>query len=117
MKRSYVSELKDPDYPKGELTDMPEIVVLARLKARQDSVETVKSELVKMVEPTRKEPGCIAYQLHQDNEDPSVFVFYEIWESAASLERHKDSDHYRHYAASVFGLIDERLVNRLAMIG
>lgn len=117
MKKSHLSELKDPDYPKGELPDMPEIVVLARLKARQDSVETVKSELVKMVEPTRKEAGCITYQLHQDNEDPSVFVFYEIWESAVSLESHKDTDHYRHYAATVFGLIEGRLVNKLTKIG
>ena len=79
---------------------MTKIVVLARIKARQDSTETVKSELLKMVEPTRKEAGCITYQLHQDIEDPSVFVFYEIWQSAASLERHKDTDHYRHYAVN-----------------
>jgi quinol monooxygenase YgiN len=95
---------------------MTTIVVFARIKARQDSVESVKSELLKMVEPTRKETGCITYQLHQDNEDPAVFVFYEIWDSAASLERHKDTDHYRHYAATVLGLIEERVVNKLIKI-
>ncbi|MRS01855.1 antibiotic biosynthesis monooxygenase [bacterium] len=95
---------------------MTKIVVLARIKARQDSTETVKSELLKMVEPTRKEAGCITYQLHQDIEDPSIFVFYEIWQSAASLERHKDTDHYRHYASIVFGLIEERVVNKLTKI-
>lgn len=95
---------------------MTKIVVFARIKARLDSAETVKIELLKMVEPTRKEAGCIKYQLHQDNEDPSVFVFYEVWESAASLERHKDTDHYRHYATTVFGLIEERVVNKLTKI-
>jgi quinol monooxygenase YgiN len=95
---------------------MANVVVLARIKARQDSAEVVKRELLKMVEPTRKEAGCIEYQLHQDNEDPLVFVFYEAWESAASLERHKDTDHYKHYASTVSGLIEERVVNKLAKI-
>jgi quinol monooxygenase YgiN len=95
---------------------MSEIVVLARIKARQDSTETVKNELLKMVEPTRSEAGCIKYQLHQDKADPSIFIFYEIWENAAFLEKHKDSEHYRHYAATVFGLIEERVVNKLTKI-
>jgi len=95
---------------------MTKIVVLARIKAKQDSAETVKSELLKIVEPTRKEAGCIKYQLHQDIEDPSIFVFYEIWQSAAFLERHKDTDHYRHYASTVSGLIEERVVNKLTKI-
>ena len=46
---------------------MTKIVLLARIKARQNSAEIVKSELLKMVEPTRKETGCIEYQLYQDN--------------------------------------------------
>ncbi|MDD2318949.1 MAG: putative quinol monooxygenase [Geobacteraceae bacterium] len=95
---------------------MSKIVVLARVKARQDSMETVKCELLNMVEPTRNEAGCIDYQLHQDTEDPAVFVFYETWESAAALEKHKETDHYRHYAATVFGLIEERVVNKLIRI-
>ena len=95
---------------------MTKIVLLARIKARQNSAEIVKSELLKMVEPTRKETGCIEYQLYQDNEDPSVFVFFEVWESASILERHKDTDHYRHYATTVLGLIEERVVNKLTKI-
>ncbi len=84
---------------------MSEITVVARLAARKESVETVKRELLKMVEPTRKEAGCIEYHLCQDNKDPAVFVFYEIWESTAVLEKHKDTDHYKYYAANVLGMI------------
>lgn len=96
---------------------MSEIIVVAKLIARKESVETVKTELLKMVEPTRQEPGCIEYLLCQDNEDPAVFVFYENWESAAALEKHKDTGHYKHYSATVLGMIEERIVNKLTKIG
>jgi quinol monooxygenase YgiN len=95
---------------------MSKITVIAKIKAKKESVETVKSELLKMVEPTRKETGCIEYHLHQDNEDPSVFIFYENWESAAALEEHKNTDHYKTYASTVFGLIEERVVNRMSKL-
>jgi Antibiotic biosynthesis monooxygenase len=59
---------------------MPIVTVVAKLIGNRDSVEAVKAELIKMIEPTRLEEGCIAYRLHQDNDDPSVFVFYETWQ-------------------------------------
>lgn len=95
---------------------MSEITVVARIRASQDALETVKNELLKMVQPTRNEADCLEYRLHQDKDEPAVFFFYEIWASAAALERHKETEHYRHYAATVFGLIDERVVNKLTRI-
>jgi len=61
--------------------------------------------------------GCIEYLLCQDNDDPAVFVFYENWESAAARERLKDTDHDKHYSATVFDKIEERIVNKLTKIG
>jgi quinol monooxygenase YgiN len=43
---------------------MSEITVVAKLSARKDSVEAVKAELLKLIIPTRKESGCIEYNLH-----------------------------------------------------
>ena len=95
---------------------MTGITVVARIKAGPDSVETVKDGLLAMIEPTRKEAGCLDYQLYQDTMDPSVFVFYEKWENADSLEKHKETDHYKRYASTVFGLIEERVESRLTRI-
>lgn len=68
---------------------MSKITVVAKIVAKQVAVEAVKTELLKLILPTRKESGCIEYLLHQDNQDPALFFFYETWESAASLEQHK----------------------------
>jgi quinol monooxygenase YgiN len=58
---------------------MSTITVVAKVTANSDAVETVKSELPKMIESTRQEEGCIEYRLHQEIDNPAVFVFYENW--------------------------------------
>lgn len=95
---------------------MSVVTVVAKLVAREDAVETVKAELLKLVEPTRQEKGCLEYRLHQDNDDPRVFIFYENWKSMASLERHIASSHFQDYVAAVDGMIDEKSVGKMTCI-
>ena len=95
---------------------MSEITVVAKVSARKDSVEAVKAELLKLIVPTRKESGCIEYYLHQDNEDPAVFIFYETWENAASLEQHKNSHHYKVYLRAINGMFDDKVVNKMTRV-
>jgi len=95
---------------------MAEITVVARVVANEDAVEAVKAELLKMIEPTRREEGCIAYTLHQDTADPALFIFYETWESAVHLDRHMTTDHFTRYVAAVDGLLRDKVVHRLTRI-
>ncbi|GFO56624.1 antibiotic biosynthesis monooxygenase [Geomonas sp. Red276] len=95
---------------------MSKLSIVARLKVKPEAVEQVKSELTKLVAPTRKEEGCLEYNLHQDNDTPELFVFYENWESAAHLDRHKESDHYRHCFGTIGGLIEERSLQKLTCL-
>ena len=96
--------------------NMPKLTVVAKVVARKDSIEAAKAELVKLIAPTRKEDGCIEYNLHQDNEDPSIFIFYENWENAGCLEKHMNSDHFKSYVKVVEGLIEEKVVNKMTRI-
>jgi quinol monooxygenase YgiN len=95
---------------------MSHLTVVAEVVARQDSVELVKSELLKLIAPTRKENGCIEYKLHQDNVDPAIFVFYETWESQPCLERHMNSAHFKNYVNAVDSLIAEKTVHLMTQI-
>ena len=47
------------------------------------------------------------YDLHQGVEDPSLFYFYENWESAAKLDEHLTAPHLVRFAGMVGDLIDE----------
>ena len=93
------------------------ITVVARLTVKEDAIETVKGELLKLVAPTRAEEGCLEYRLHQDNDNPAVFIFYENWENMACLERHINSSHYKRYAAVVGDLLADKVVHKMTEIG
>ena len=95
---------------------MSQVTVVAKVVAKPDTVEQVRGELLQLIKPTRQEPGCIEYRLHQDNSDPAVFLFYETWESAAALEQHTKTDHYIHYAGAVANLIVEKVVHKMTNI-
>ncbi|GAM09440.1 putative monooxygenase [Geobacter sp. OR-1] len=96
---------------------MSTVTVVAKVTSRSDAVDAVKAELLKLVTETTQEEGCIEYRLHQDNEDPAVFVFYENWDSLACLEQHLNSKHSQAYLAAVDGLIADKVVHKMTGIG
>lgn len=67
--------------------------VVARLIAKPDKVEALKTILSSIIDPTRKEAGCQGYELLQNSADPTDFTFVESWESAAALEAHMKAPH------------------------
>ena len=48
-----------------------------------------------LVEKTKQEPLCIAYDLFIDQKDPGHFVFIEEWPDQAALDAHCQSEHFR----------------------
>ncbi len=95
---------------------MSKLTIVAKVVAKKDSVDNVKRELLKLIMPTRNEHGCIEYNLHQDNEDPSIFVFYETWENPACLEKHMNTDHFKSYVNAVGSLIVDKAVHKMTRI-
>lgn len=69
--------------------------VVARIQAQPGKIMEVREALLALIEPTRKEAGCITYQLLQNRDDPSDFTFVEEWTSDACLDAHAVSDHLR----------------------
>jgi quinol monooxygenase YgiN len=78
------------------------LTVVAQMKAKAGKEEELRKLLLGLIEPTRKEQGCVQYDLHVHIDDPSRFVFYENWESKEDLDRHSAAPHmdaFRHAAA------------------
>ena len=95
---------------------MSTVTVVAKVTAKSNAVEAVKTELIKMLAPTRQEEGCMEYRLHQDNENPAVFIFYENWKNPTCLEQHMNSPHFQAYVAAVGDLIADKAVHKLTEI-
>jgi len=69
------------------------IDVVAHIHAAEGHIDAVRAALESFVEPTRKEEGCLRYDLFQDIGDPLKFTFIEEWASPAALEAHSKSEH------------------------
>jgi quinol monooxygenase YgiN len=69
--------------------------VIARVKAHPGKVDELLSVLSSIVEPTRKEPGCISYNLFQNNQDPTDIALIEEWKNNAALESHFATKHFK----------------------
>ena len=65
-----------------------QVTVLARIKAKSGMETQLRDELLALIGPTHSEEGCINYDLHQSNEDPTHFIFYENWKSQEDLDQH-----------------------------
>ena len=95
---------------------MTTLTVVAKIVAKNDSIESVKSEMLKLIDPTRNEDGCIEYNLHQDNENPAVFIFFETWKSIACLESHMNTDHFKSFVTAVGNVVEEIVLNKMTRI-
>ena len=67
--------------------------VIARVTSQPEKVEELKSILLNLIEPTRREKGCVSYQLLQDKTDAAEFVFIEEWASASAETAHMSTSH------------------------
>ena len=72
---------------------------ILKAKTRPEQAEAFEALFRAYVEPSRAEPGCIEYHMLRDKEDPSLFIFYEIWESQAHLDVHSNLPHMQQFLA------------------
>ena len=93
------------------------LTIVASIHANPDQVELVKAELEKLIPITRAEEGCIQYDLHQDDEDPARFLFYENWESRELWLAHMESPHLKAHQANTEGAVAEFELYEMTHVG
>ncbi len=75
---------------------MEKVTVVAVFEAKPGMEASLKEELLTLVGLTRSEEGCINYDLHQSDENPAKFMFYENWKSKEALfDIHLEKDYIK----------------------
>jgi quinol monooxygenase YgiN len=95
---------------------MAKLTIVANIIANPNKIELVKSELLKLIDVTRAEAGCINYDLHQDNANPAHFMFYENWETRELWQTHMANQHLADYMAATEGAVEEFILNEMTII-
>ena len=88
--------------PRGALT----LIVLLRARDGQESL--LEAELRALVGPTRKEEGCLQYDLHRGADQPGTFLFHEVWASREHHAAHTRTPHFLRWNARKDALLASR---------
>ncbi len=73
----------------GERPRSPhQISVIATTRAKSGHEDEVRKGFASLIEPSRKEPGCVRYDVLEDKHYTGRFFTYEEWESEEALHTH-----------------------------
>ena len=88
------------------MSDTPDCIhVVALVVPKQGKRREVQTILLELVEATRREEGCIQYDLLEETNNPTDFTFVERWATKAALDAHFVRPHFTLAAARLEGLL------------
>jgi quinol monooxygenase YgiN len=84
------------------------VTLIVLLRAREGQETLLEAELRALVSPSRKEEGCLRYDLHRSTEAPSAFLLHEVWESRDAHTEHTHTQHFLRWNARKDALLASR---------
>ncbi len=67
--------------------------VMASIVVRSEHAAAARALLAELAGKSRREPGCVAYELFQRADQPHVFRTVEQWQRAADVDAHRKTPH------------------------
>jgi quinol monooxygenase YgiN len=94
------------------------INLTAILKSKPENIEELRHILLDMVNQSKSETACVQYELHQDKNDKSLFIFHEVWENQIGFEQHNQQSYIQSFFQNSKSLLQEEpllyFTNRIA---
>lgn len=68
--------------------------LVVKIHVKEDCIEQFKEITFYNSENSRKEQGCLRFDVIQAEEPSNLFFLYEIYKSDEAIEYHRNSEHY-----------------------
>lgn len=95
------------------MTELKIVAIIVVKAAYQTELEKVFHTVV---DETRKEPGNVSYDLHQDTSNPLKYTILEVWKSQAAIDEHNASAHFKAFVAAIEGKVEGLTVDIIKKI-
>lgn len=98
------------------------VIVIARARVTPEERERFLAAAQDCIAVTRREHGCLAYDVHESVTEPHFFLFLQSWEHREHVERHLQQPHFKSFLnvagacvtePPVIEVIEPRSVDRL----
>jgi quinol monooxygenase YgiN len=84
------------------------VTLIVLLRAREGQETLLEAELRALVGPTRKEAGCLRYDLHCSADAPGGFLLHEVWATREAHTQHTKTPHFLRWNARKDALLTSR---------
>jgi quinol monooxygenase YgiN len=84
------------------------VTLIVILRAREGQDVLLEAELRALIAPTRREDGCLTYDLHRSTEIPGTFLLHEVWASREHHRLHTSTQHFLRWNARKDALLAAR---------
>jgi quinol monooxygenase YgiN len=84
------------------------VTLVVHLRAREGQEMLLEAELRALVGPTRKEDGCLVYDLHRSADGAGSFLLHEAWATREAHTAHTRTDHFLRWNARKDALCADR---------
>jgi quinol monooxygenase YgiN len=89
------------------------VVLAVTWVAKTGREAEVTNLFAKLTSESRKEPGCVLYQVHRHRTEPRRFFVYEQYKDDAALEAHRAAPHFLQYAKKELPKMADRVEGNL----
>jgi quinol monooxygenase YgiN len=91
---------------------------IVRFEPRLAEASAFREELLRVVRPSRQEPGCVRIEVFESVRQPPIFAIHSEWIDEAAFELHPKLPHTTRFLAAAERLLGHSIEGlRLRQIG
>lgn len=84
------------------------VTLMVILRAREGQETLLEAEVRALVGPSRKEEGCLTFDVHRSVDTPGAFLLHEVWATRDAHKEHMHTPHFLRWNAGKDALITSR---------
>jgi quinol monooxygenase YgiN len=100
-------KVKDPAQP---------FVLVVSIKAKAGMGKALEEAFAPCVAATRKEAGCLAYDLVRDTDDPTTYLVYEKFKNVTALDGHLEQGHTIKLLKALESILDGEITSKVYVV-
>ena len=101
------SKVKDPAKP---------FALIVTIKAKAGKEKDLEAAFAPCIAATKKEAGCLAYELNRDPDNPTTYVMFEKFRNVAALETHLKLEHTAKLFKDIEPLTDGQIQAKVYLV-
>jgi autoinducer 2-degrading protein len=82
-------------------------ILIVHVHVKPEHLEAFRKATEENARHSRQEPGIARFDFLQQADDPTRFVFYEVYRNADAPARHRETAHYKAWVEKVPGMLAE----------